>query len=120
MVATPDRRAASGYPLRSEGRHGLKRRPSLPKRRTAEPDALLPADGEGILCSLPDNPPFPLSRRSHHRGEELSGRGGEVDTEIERDDIEAGLLRLGQETGEVHERAAEAVELRNNDPGHLA
>ncbi len=73
--------------------------------RSAEPDTLGTSDGEGLAGALSNDPSFPLGSGGEDVGHELAGGGGQVDAEVEGDDIPAARLGSGHEPGEIDQRS---------------
>jgi len=86
----------------------------------AKPDTLRSLDYQSVTGALTDDAAFPLRGRRHDVGHELASRGGEVDSEIQRDEIPLASLRTRHEASEVNERSRQAVELGDDERRRLA
>jgi hypothetical protein len=70
---------------------------------------------ERLSGPLPDDAAFPLRDAGKHVGDQFALRCREINAEIDRNDVEAMLPRLFQQTAEIDYGARESVELGDHD-----
>ena len=89
--------------------------PVAERRPAAHPHALLAGGGELVANALADHLPLELGEGEQDVEGELAHRGGGAELLGDRDEGDALPVEHLHQLGEVHERAAEAVDLVDDD-----